>query len=146
MSALGSGLQELWIVYEIKSTDSAAAGAGLRANLGPNCILTGPGGNLRVTQTTAGILEANAAEQEPKFMFAFRTMCFQFDAKGDVVDHEIDAGKATPFYCSGEDETVNEDARVQLGGLFLHPPTDDDNDAETELEWLEIQTSPEAGS
>ncbi len=138
--------KELWVITEIlyaeklsvASADSNSIGGG--ANTSGAALLPvgvpGPvGGKIKASTTLDNGLDFIAQDNNP-FMFAYGAICAQYDCTGDYVIHKLNAGKH-PLKTRSHESGGNSSTQMHLEGLFLNPPTGDQQDDE-DLQCLEI--------
>jgi len=138
--------QELWVITEIlyaeklsvASADSNSMGGGANTS-GPALLpvgVPGPvGGKIKASTTLDNGLDFIAQDNNP-FMFAYGAICAQYDSNGDYVIHKLNAGKH-PLKTRSHESGGNSSLQMHLEGLFLNPPTGDQQDDE-DLQCLEI--------
>lgn len=127
---------------QITSAASASTGASLKCSIVPGT----PGGDVTVSHESQNhlTLTARANSKFPgKFMFAFKAVCFKFDAAGNLVKYKTDVGKKEPV-CRSEDDRPYDNEREQIRDLFVDPPevvSDSEDEDDRELRSLPIQES-----
>jgi hypothetical protein len=122
----------------VASADSNSMGGG--ANTSGAALLPvgvpGPvGGKIKASTTLDNGLDFIAQDNNP-FMFAYGAICAQYDSTGDYVIHKLNAGKH-PLKTRSDESEGNSSSQMHLEGLFLNPPTGDQQDDE-DLQCLEI--------
>lgn len=142
--------RQLWVIYQIlyatKLQISSAASASTGASLSCSIVPAAPGAGVTVSQESENLLtlKASANSKFPgKFMFAFKAVCFKFNAAGDLVNHETDVGKKQLVH-RGEDDGPYDNERAQIRDLFVDPPevfSDSEDEDDRELRALPIQES-----
>jgi hypothetical protein len=133
--------QDLWVIYEIlkakrvslASVDShsGAVGADVTA-LSP---VGGPrvGGNLNVSATKKIEFDFRVPNNKVR-AFAFKAIHARYNSTGEFDSFVYQEEGPTGF--RGSDDVI--DPRLDLGGLFLKPPGDIQDDNGEDLECLEI--------
>jgi hypothetical protein len=122
----------------VASADSNSLGGGANTS-GPALVpvgVPGPvGGKIKASTTLDNGLDFIAQDNNP-FMFAYGAICAQYDSTGDYVIHKLNAGKH-PLKTRSHESGGNSSSQIHLEGLFLNPPTGDQQDDE-DLQCLEI--------
>jgi len=134
-------MQDLWVIYDLlrakkvilESIDSHAGAVG--ADITAVVPVGGPpvGANLSMSATKNALVQYTVPGKEVR-TFGFRAIHARYDSKGEFVSFvHVEKRSAVPTV-RGEQKSGNIDLRLNLGGLFLKPPTDMHDD----IECLEI--------
>ncbi|CAK9189629.1 unnamed protein product [Sphagnum troendelagicum] len=143
---LGGRGRKLWVITEILYAEKLSVASADSNSLGGGANTSGPalepvgvpgpvGGKIKASTTLDNGLDFIAQDNNP-FMFAYGAICAEFDSTGDYDIHKLNAGKHPPKTRSAE-SGGNSSSQMHLEGLFLNPPTGDQQDDE-DLQCLEI--------
>ncbi|CAK9855501.1 unnamed protein product [Sphagnum jensenii] len=139
-------MQELWVIYEIlqakkvilESVGSHSGAVG--ADITTVVAVGGPplGANLGMSATNETLVEYTVPDNKVR-AFGFRAIHAQYDSTGEFVSfRHVEEALLT---VRGEHKSENIDPRLDLGGLFLKPPADMQDDNGDDIECLEIVAS-----
>jgi len=147
-SFFGESTQDLWVIYEIlqakkvilESVDLHSCAVG--ADVTTVVPVGGPpvGANLRKSATKKTLFEFTVPDNKVR-TFGFRAIHARYDSRGEFVSFAHVEEGALPPTVRGEHESENIDPRLDLGGLFLKPPADTQDDNGDDIECLEIVAS-----
>jgi hypothetical protein len=149
--ALLGRTQKLWVVHQLlfasdltaTSTASASVGAKLVCDVVPGTA--GVDLNIHNSLDKSNIKKFSnpriGVKYPGKIPFAFRALCFRFNAAGECVGMEGDAGAVRPKV-RGEDNLSHEQERAQISDLFVgSAPSDVDSDDDEPLD-LDLHALP----
>ncbi|KAG0555091.1 hypothetical protein KC19_12G143400 [Ceratodon purpureus] len=142
---VGRGGRSLWVIHQILFASKLEITSGASGSVGARActVIPGaPGADMSVSREGSSGLNLTLGTKTKfpgKFMFAFRAVRFRFDAAGELIGKEDDAGKHLPVH-RGDEGGLYEDEGAQIRDLFHEaPPEDKEMEADWDVQRLPIE-------
>lgn len=140
--------RQLWVIHQILYASELVVTSGASASTGANVTVVpgAPGAGVSTSRESGPnflrvTVGTNSNFPAGKFMFAFRAICFRFNAEGELVGkvEDVDPDSTTlPVHRGEDDDMPYDDDRAQICDLFLEEPPEvgsDSDGEEDDQEW-----------